>query len=162
MAYGKEPLRPGKKSAEIKPAPQPLTKKVQQAEPEYFGADMRDFGQMPKTGNFQPNAGMSGGSKGGHSVQGEMKGAGGKGRSAAGPQDRGPGVSHTSQKEPVAPGSSGGNQTGSLDTLTSLFFHPKGGMGKGKTAKAPQRSGRFKDSGERQESARKDAGAAGG
>lgn len=72
--------------------------------------------------------------------------------------DRGQGTMHSSSKAPESPGSPGGSNVGSLDTMTSLFFHPKGGMGKGSGKKSPQKSGKFKDSGQRSESAVKVAG----
>jgi hypothetical protein len=79
-----------------------------------------------------------------------MKGAGGaKGYSGSGKAKEGAKVSHAPQKKPAHPGSHGGSNTGSIDTMTKLFFHPKGGFDNKAPAgrKSPAGAGGYKDSG---------------
>lgn len=159
----KEPMRPQRGSEKIKPLSYPETKKIQKGKLGTEGADnfiQPDFGGLPSSGNFQPNAGMSGGAKGGSAVTSAsaMSHKGGKDSKSAGPMDRGAAVTHTNSKAPLKPKSPGGANTGSVDTMTKLIFHPKGGLGKTGKSKGVTGAGGFKESGSRSESARKDAG----
>jgi len=150
MAYGKPQLRPQRSMKRIEPVKPELTQKIQQGKVAWKGASddiMPKMGGMPSSGNFEKNAGepsYSGGSK----ATGEMKGEGGKNRSSA-HAHQGSGPSHEPIKKLLKPGSHGGARTGSVDTLTKLIFHPKGGFDNKEpdTRKSPRGSGGYKDSG---------------
>ena len=144
MAYGKPQMRPQRSKEGIKPVPQPLTSKVQQGKTGLEGASddaQPDFGGLPASGNFQPNAG------GPSSKGGAAKGA----KVGSSHAQRGAKVSHAASKKPIHPGSSGGASVGSIDTMTKLFFHPKGGFGNKAPAgrKSPVGGSGYKDSGAR-------------
>ena len=152
MAYGKSQLRPMRSLEKIKPLQYPETKKIQQGKLGLEGADKNaqmDMGGMPSSGNFQSNAGEKsypGGSAIGS--KSSMKGEGGRDSKAAGTMDMGSAPRHSATKMPMKPGSSGGPNMGSLDTMTKLIFHPKGNMGSGKHVKQKSGPG-FQDSGAR-------------
>jgi hypothetical protein len=139
MAYGQQQLRPGRSSSKITPPSRPITSRIQQGKTGMEGASedaKLDFGGMPSSGNMAPSAGSPVAPKGGSTTK-------------SGGLESKPGAtySHASTKKPLKPGSSGSSNTGSVDTMTKLIFHPKGGMGKGKSAKTPGSAPGYKDSG---------------
>jgi hypothetical protein len=134
----------------IEPVKPELTEKVQQGKVAWKGASddiMPEMGGMPASGNFEKNAGEPSYS-GGSFASGAMKGEGGTSKSSAHAK-QGPGPSHEETKKSLKPGSHGGARTGSVDTLTKLIFHPKGGFDNKEldTRKSPRGSGGYKDSG---------------
>jgi hypothetical protein len=149
MAYGKTQLRPSRSSEKIKPLDYPETKGIQKGKTGMEGADkhaLMDMGGMPSSGNFQSNAGgssMPGGSAVGS--KSSMKGEGGTDRHSSKAMP-GSMVKHNQTKKPLRAQSKGGSGVNSIDTLTKLIFHPKGGLGYGKPRGQNQKSG-FKDSG---------------
>lgn len=155
MAYGKPQIRPQRSMKKIQPKGTELTEKVQQGKNGLQGANKMhlEWGGMPSSGNFADNAGDSMRMEGGHSAgqDGAMHGAGGKaGYSGSAHAEEGTKPSHEQGKKPKHPGSHGGPRTGSIDTMTKLFFHPKGGFdnkGMKATRKSPMGSGGYKDSG---------------
>ena len=144
-------MRPQRAMKKIQAKPQPLTEKIQNGKTGREGASEDVYpkmGGMPASGNFQKNAGGPP-NKGGSSTTGAMKGEGGTSSSSSHAKE-GPRPTHEAVKDPKHPGSHGGPHTGSIDTLTKLFFHPKGGFGNKKdpdTSKRPPYSGGYKDSG---------------
>ena len=144
MAYGKpqvKPRRSMKKIEGVKP-PQPLTAAAQQGKQGTEGASedaYPDFGRLPASGNFKANASTVPTSGGATKGFGKAPSAGGKE------------PSHEATKSPAHPGSHGGARTGSVDTLTKLIFHPKGGFDN-KEPDVSRRHGKapgYKDSGSR-------------
>jgi hypothetical protein len=151
MAYGMTKKPPMRSSKPIKASSQPLTSKEQQGRTgtsEASAYAQPNFGKLPSSGNFEKNAGSREASTGG-----PTKGAGAsmKPNMGTAPSWDGPNVTHAQQKKPLKPGSHGGPNTGSVDTLTKLFFHPKGGLGNKAPAsrKSPPSAPGYKDSGAR-------------
>jgi hypothetical protein len=153
MAYGKPPMKPrmqSKKFGHAGPAGrhQAETEKAQQGKTGIEGSSTvaaPDFGTMPSSGPVEENAGhVESNTHGGSTTKaGTVKKTPGN-PAAHAVHNQGAG------REPQHPGSHGGPHTGSIDTLTHLFFHPEGGLGVAqKHALGPKQDGKFKDSGKK-------------